>query len=73
LKSKEKEARLCQILKTIILLDLYIMITHRHIQNWYVHGMKWKLADTINNFFDFFWKVVAPLSVKGIAADNIDL
>jgi len=44
--------------------DLYIMITHRHIQNWYVHGMKWKLADTINNFFDFFWKVVAPLSVK---------
>jgi hypothetical protein len=40
------------------------MITHRHIQNWYVHGMKWKLADTINNFFDFFWKVVAPLSVK---------
>ena len=42
--------------------DLYIMIMQRHIQNWYVHGMKWKLADTINNFFDFFWKVVAPLS-----------
>lgn len=44
--------------------DLYVMIMTRHIQNWYVHGMKWKLADTINNFFDFFWKVVAPLSVK---------
>ncbi len=44
--------------------DLYIMITHRHIQNWYVHEMKWKLADTINQFFDFFWKVVAPLSTK---------
>jgi len=44
--------------------DLYIMIMHRHIQNWYVHGMKWKLADTINNFFDFFWKVVAPLGEK---------
>jgi AcrR family transcriptional regulator len=44
--------------------DLYIMIMQRHIQNWYVHGMKWKLADNINNFFDFFWKVVAPLSVK---------
>jgi len=45
-------------------IDLYIMIMHRHIQNWYVHGMKWKLADTINNFFDFFWKVVAPLGEK---------
>ena len=44
--------------------DLYFMITHRHIQNWYYHGMKWKLAETINQFFDFFWKVVAPLSVK---------
>ena len=44
--------------------DLYIMITHRHIQNWYVHGMKWKLAETINNLFDFFWKVVAPLGDK---------
>ncbi|MGP8153909.1 MAG: TetR/AcrR family transcriptional regulator [Smithella sp.] len=44
--------------------DLYIMITHRHIQNWYVHEMKWKLADTINQFFDFFWKIVAPLSAK---------
>lgn len=44
--------------------DLYIMIMQRHIQNWYVHGMKWKLADNINDFFDFFWKVVAPLSVK---------
>ncbi len=38
--------------------DLYMMISVRHIQNWYVHGMKWKLADTINHFFDFFWKVV---------------
>ena len=43
--------------------DLYMMIIQRHIQNWYAHGMKWKLAETINNFFDFFWKVVAPLSV----------
>jgi hypothetical protein len=42
--------------------DLYMMITQRHIQNWYVHGMKWKLADTINQFFDFFWKIVKPLS-----------
>lgn len=43
--------------------DLYIMVTHRHIQNWYVHGMKWKLANTINDFIDFYWKVVSPLSV----------
>ena len=41
--------------------DLYMMITQRHIQNWYVHGMKWKLADNINNFFDFFWKVVSSV------------
>lgn len=45
--------------------DLYIMIIQRQIQNWYAHGMKWKLADTINQFFDFFWKIVAPLSVRG--------
>ncbi|MEN6420982.1 MAG: TetR/AcrR family transcriptional regulator [Smithella sp.] len=43
-------------------IDLYMMIIQRHIQNWYVHGMKWKLADTIKNFFDFFWKIVTPLS-----------
>lgn len=44
--------------------DLYMMIIQRHIQNWYEHGMRWKLADTIYNFFDFFWKVVAPLGNK---------
>jgi AcrR family transcriptional regulator len=44
--------------------DLYIMIMQRQIQNWYVHGMKWKLAETINQFFDFFWKIVAPLSAR---------
>lgn len=43
-------------------IDLYMMIIQRHIQNWYVHGMKWKLADTIKDFFDFFWKIVTPLS-----------
>ena len=41
--------------------DLYMMITQRHIQNWYAHGMKWKLADNINSFFDFFWKVVSSV------------
>jgi AcrR family transcriptional regulator len=51
--------------------DLYMMITVRHIQNWYVHGMKWKLADTINQFFDFFWKVVAPLSNQEIVNNNV--
>ena len=44
--------------------DLYMMITQRHIQNWYAHGMKWKLAENINNFFDFFWKVITPLGDK---------
>ena len=62
-KAKKKGAVISDI-ENNYFVDLYIMITHRHIQNWYVHGMKWKLADSINNFFDFFWKVVAPLSVK---------
>jgi AcrR family transcriptional regulator len=44
--------------------DLYLMITNRHIHNWYYHGMKWKLVDTTNQFFDFYWKVVAPLGLK---------
>ncbi|MCP4136385.1 MAG: TetR/AcrR family transcriptional regulator [bacterium] len=41
--------------------DLYFMITHRHIHNWYFHGMKWKLSDTITDFFDYFWKMVKPV------------
>jgi hypothetical protein len=41
--------------------DLYMMIIHRHIQNWYIHGMKWQLANTINKYFDFFWKVIVSL------------
>jgi len=41
--------------------DLYVMIIRRHIQNWYIYGMPWKLADKINKFFDFFWRAVAPI------------
>lgn len=39
--------------------DLYMMIIRRHVQNWYTDGMKWKLANTINLFFDFFWRSVS--------------
>lgn len=39
--------------------DLYMMIIRRHVQNWYADGMKWKLANTINVFFDFFWRAVS--------------
>ncbi len=42
--------------------DIYFMIAHRHIHNWYFHGRKWKLADTIHDFFDFFWKIVKPMA-----------
>jgi len=62
-KAKAKGAVMSEI-ENIYFADLYMMITQRHIQNWYVHGMKWKLADTINNFFDFFWKVITPLGEK---------
>lgn len=48
-------------MENIYFADLYIMITQRHIQNWHAQGRKWKLAETINNFFDFFWKVITPL------------
>jgi AcrR family transcriptional regulator len=60
-KAKQKGAVISDI-ENHYFADLYIMITQRHIQNWYVHGMKWKLADSINQFFDFFWKVVTPLA-----------
>ncbi len=60
-KAKKKGAVISD-MENKYFVDLYMMITVRHIQNWYMHGMKWKLADTINQFFDFFWKVVEPLS-----------
>lgn len=60
-KAKKKGAVISDI-ENRYFADLYMMIIQRHIQNWYAHGMKWKLAERINNFFDFFWKVVAPLS-----------
>jgi len=44
--------------------DLYIMISHRHIHNWYYCGSKWKLAETIDDFFNFFWTIVSPLSLR---------
>ncbi len=40
--------------------DLYFMFCHRHIHSWYYHGMKWRLADTISDFFELFWKIMAP-------------
>lgn len=42
--------------------DLYYMFCHRHIHSWYYHGMKWKLADTLPDFFDYFWKIMNPAS-----------
>jgi len=42
--------------------DLYFMFCHRHIHSWYYNGMKWKLADTISDFFELFWKIMAPPS-----------
>lgn len=47
--------------------DLYFMFCHRHIHSWYYHGMKWKLAGTIDDFFDLFWKILAPTTGRGKA------
>ena len=62
-KAKKKGAVISDI-ENHYFVDLYVMIVTRHIQNWYVYGMKWKLAENIDNFFNFFWKVVAPLGEK---------
>ncbi len=40
--------------------SLYFMFTDRHINVWYYHGMKWKLAERMDDFFDHFWKIIEP-------------
>ncbi len=57
----KKEGAVDSEIKSSYFIDLYFMISTRHIHNWYRHGMKWKLADSINDYFDFFWRMVRPL------------
>ncbi|MDM7985774.1 MAG: TetR/AcrR family transcriptional regulator [Smithella sp.] len=64
IETARKRGAILSELENHYFVDLYMMITQRHIQNWYAHGMKWKLAENINNFFDFFWKVITPLGDK---------
>ncbi len=59
-KAKKRGAVISEV-ETRYFADLYLMVIHRQIQNWYMHGMKWKLADNMTQFFDFFWRVVTPL------------
>jgi len=40
--------------------DLYYMFCHRHIHSWYFYGMRWKLSETIDDFFNLFWKTISP-------------
>ncbi len=40
--------------------DVYYMVCYRYIYTWYYHGMKWKLVDTIPQFFDHVWKMLEP-------------
>ncbi len=42
------------------IMDLYYMHCYRHIHQWYFYGMKNKLSDTLDNFFELFWKVLKP-------------
>ncbi|MBU2515427.1 TetR/AcrR family transcriptional regulator [bacterium] len=42
------------------IVDVYYMFCYRHIHQWYYFGMKQKLADTIQNFFELFWKILKP-------------
>lgn len=50
--------------------DLYFMICSRHIHNWYFHGRRWKLAETIDDFFNFFWEIVRPIENNGGGKEN---
>lgn len=48
-----------------LIADFYYMFCYRHIHSWYYHGMKWKLADTISDFFEYFWRMVKPENRAG--------
>lgn len=40
--------------------SLYFMFCSRQVHVWYYHGMKWNLADNLPDFFENFWRIVAP-------------
>lgn len=42
------------------IIDLYYMFCHRQIHKWYYFGMKQRLADSMADFFDLFWRVIRP-------------
>ncbi len=39
---------------------LYFMFCSRQVHVWYYHGMKWKLSEKIAEYFELFWKILAP-------------
>jgi len=41
-------------------MDLYYMHCYRHIHQWYFYGMEHKLSETLDNFFELFWKALKP-------------
>lgn len=53
-----RRAELDPMLNIEYLQDLYFMYCSRQIHKWYLHGMKWRLVDTIDRFFPIFWKTV---------------
>lgn len=40
--------------------DLYFMMVHRQIHNWYFHGRKWRLTDCMEKYSDHFRRIVSP-------------
>ncbi len=55
LKNARKKGNIDPLVSNRQLIDLYYMFCYRHIHNWYFYDMKWNLADTIDDFFNFFW------------------
>lgn len=40
-------------------MGLFYMHTQREVQNWYLRGRRWKLAQRVDRFFPLFWRAVA--------------
>jgi AcrR family transcriptional regulator len=43
-------------------IDAYYMVCYRYIHNWYYAGMKYKLTEKIDDYFQLFLKIMMPVS-----------
>lgn len=55
----EKRNEIDPVFKNSQILGIFFMHCYHEVHRWYYNGMKWKLVDTIPNFFPVFWKTVS--------------